>query len=291
MTKKLKNHIGLILALISAFLCAFNIIIEKIYISTLPSEAILFQMYFGAGIGLFSIHVLTKKKSKKNNKITKNEIPKILIIVLCELFASLLIIEAVKNINASLVSLLSIFEIVATSICAYIVFKNPITKNEMIAIVLVIIGSIILNIKRDMFDSISLYSLLVIGACIFWGIENNITASISSKEPSFFTAIKCSSVALLYFLICIFKNDVVFMNFKLIILGFFSYGISILSYALSTKYLGASKATLVFSYSPILGVLLSFIIFKDYISPSFFISLIIMSASLVFIGKEESTKN
>ena len=183
---------GLLLALISSFLYAFNIIIDKKYISIINAESILFTMYLGGSIGLILIHLFTKKNIKSTkNKITKKEVPLVITIVICELLASLFIIEAVKLINASLVSLLSIFEIIMTAICSYFIFKNPLKKNEIIAIVLMFIGCFILNFQSGIFSNINISSLLVIASCLCWGIENNVTAMISSKEPAFFTSIKC----------------------------------------------------------------------------------------------------
>ena len=285
MNKKASTNIGLLLALISTCFYAFNVIIEKKYINIISSEKILFLMYLGAGIGLYFIHLLTRNKYKeKENKITQKEIPKIITIVICELLASFFIIEAVKNIDASLVSLLSIFEIIMTSLCAYLIFRNPIEKNEVIAIILVLLGSFILHFKNDILSSININSLLVILACLCWGIENNVTASISSKEPAFFTSIKCSAVALLYLTLVIIKGDFSFDYPILILFGFFSYGISILTYAISTKYIGASKATLVFSFSPIFGVLLAFIIYKDKLTFTFLISAILMIIGILFMN-------
>ena len=127
--KKDISKIGLVLAIISALLYAFNVIIEKKYIESMSSEMILFLMYLGAGLGLFIIHSFTKNSKRINqSKITKKEVPKVVLIVVCELLASFLIIEAVKVVNASLVSLLSIFEIIMTAIVAYLVFKEPIKK-------------------------------------------------------------------------------------------------------------------------------------------------------------------
>ena len=291
MKKKISTNIGLLLALVSACFYAFNVIVEKKYIDRISSEKILFLMYLGAGVGLFFIHLLTKKKYKeRESKITKKEVPKIVTIVICELLASFFIIEAVKNIDASLVSLLSIFEIVMTSLCAYLLFKDPIEKNEVIAIILVLLGSFILNFKHGILSNISINSLLVILACLCWGIENNITASISSKEPSFFTSIKCSAVALLYLILVIIKGDFAFTYPILILFGFFTYGLSILAYALSTKYLGASKATLVFSFSPIFGVILAILIYNEDITHSFLISLILMITAIIIINKKSPNK-
>lgn len=72
MKKKILANIGILLALVSACFYAFNVIIEKKYIDKISSEKILFLMYLGAGIGLYFIHLLIRKKYKeKENKITK----------------------------------------------------------------------------------------------------------------------------------------------------------------------------------------------------------------------------
>lgn len=284
---KLKKHIGLILALTSAFLYAFNVIIEKNYITNISSESILFLMYFGAFFGLGFIYLFTKKKKSAQNRITKKEIPKVVIIVLCELFASLLMIEAVKLVDASVVSLLSVFEIVATAVIAYFLFKEPLDIKDVISILLMILACVILNFKQNFFSNISISSLLVIGGCICWGLENNVTASISKKEPEFFTSIKCGAVALLYLIIALIKGTFDISIPYLFIFGFFTYGLSILSYAISTKYLGANKATLIFSISPIFGVILAVLIYHDQLTISFLISIFIVLVALLLINTKD----
>ena len=284
---KLKKHIGLMLALTSAFLYAFNVIIEKNYITNISSESILFLMYFGAFFGLGFIYLFTKKKKSAQNRITKKEIPKVVIIVLCELFASLLMIEAVKLVDASVVSLLSVFEIVATAVIAYFLFKEPLDMKDVISILLMILACVILNFKQNFFSNISISSLLVIGGCICWGLENNVTASISKKEPEFFTSIKCGAVALLYLIIALIKGTFDLSIPYLFIFGFFTYGLSILSYAISTKYLGANKATLIFSISPIFGVILAVLIYHDQLTISFLISIFIVLVALLLINTKD----
>ena len=292
MNRRLKNEIlnnmGVLLAILSAFLYAFNVIIEKKYVSNISSEMILFSMYLGAGFGLFVIYLCTRKKvSNEKNKITKKEIPHIVTIVICELVASFLTIEAVKVVNAGLVSLLSSFEIIMTAICAYFIFKDPIEKNEVISIILMIIGCIILNYQADILSDVGIGSLLVILGCLCWGIENNVTALISKKEPAFFTAIKCSAVALLYLVIVIIKGSFTIDAPELVFYGFFSYGLSILSYAVSTKYLGASKSTIVFSFSPIFGVILALLIYHEKLTIPFVISMIIMIIAIIYLHPKQ----
>lgn len=285
------KKIGFILALCSGFLSAFNVIIEKKYISYISSDMILFLMYLGAGIGLFVVHFCTRKKVQSDkNRITKKEIPKVLLIVFCELLASFFIIESVKVLSASLVSLLLVFELIMTSLISYVIFKNPLSKKEIISMILMALGFVILNLENGIFSGISIASLLVIAACICWGVENNITAIISSKEPSFFTAIKCSSVAILYLIIMLVRGTLSLGIPILVLFGFFTYGMGILTYAISTRYLGASKATIIFSFSPIFGVLLSLLFYRDVLSIHFIISLVIMIVGLFILNPKDEEK-
>ncbi len=285
--KAISENLGLTFALLSAFLYAFTIIIEKKYITFMDSYSILFYMYLGAGLGLFIIHkILNQKENPKTEKITRKEVPKIILIVVCELLASFFIIEALKQTSASLVSLLSISEIVMTSIIAYLFFKDPMNKSEIIAIILVLTGSFILNFKGGILDNIQLSSIYVIVACFCWGLANNITASISNKEPTLFTAIKCTAVALMYLILIVSTGELIFNNLILIFYGFFSYGLGILFYAVSTKYLKASKATLVFSFSPVFSILLSVLFYKDTITLTFLVSAILMITGILYMNKD-----
>lgn len=288
MKRKMKVRFGIILALLSAFLYAFNFIIEKKYITETDSFSILFLMYLGAGIGLFIIHLISKKRKKKKkdlkNRLTKKEVPFVLLIVICELAASFLTIEAVKIVDASLVSLLSVFEIIATAFFAFLITKKPMAKNELLSTILMIIGFIILNFKSGILSNVGLGSLLVIGGCIFWGIENNITALISAKEPAFFTSIKCTSVALFYLVFALLSNGIDLYHPILLILGFFTYGLGILFYTLSTKYLNANKTTIIFSFMPMFGVILAVFIYKELLTPTFMISFVFMLCAILCIN-------
>ena len=71
MSKMKKNkimirNIGLFMAIISAFLSAFNVIIEKKYIEYISSESILFLMYLGGEIPEKEYHFCDYKEFKKN---------------------------------------------------------------------------------------------------------------------------------------------------------------------------------------------------------------------------------
>ena len=98
-------------------------------------------------------------------------------------------------------------------------------------------------------------------------------------------------VSLLYFGLIVVKGDFSFSYPILILFGFFSYGLGVWLYAVSTKYLGASKATLVFSFSTIFGAILAFIIFNEVITYTFIISAILMIIGIMIMNFDDFENN
>ena len=86
--------------------------------------------------------------------------------------------------------MLNNFEIVATSLIALIIFKEVISRKLWFAIVLVTIASIILSFEGNGAFTFNKGPLLVLGACICWGFENNCTKMISNKSSEEIVVIK-----------------------------------------------------------------------------------------------------
>lgn len=281
---KSNNLKGFIFSFLSAVLYAINVPISKKFINELSSNELLFLLYIGSAIGVLII-ILLNKKSNKTLKPSKEERPYIGGIILCDIIAAILIVESLRYLNASTVSLLSILEIGATIIISTIIFKTKIYKNLILSVIFVTLGGIILSIDNTTNISLSLVILLPVVAAILWGLENNLTAKISNKNPLLLVFYKCLSVAI-FNMIFILKDTNIFIlmynYWYLLLLGFLTYGLSILYFAYSTNLLGASKTAIVFSLSPIFSTIFSIIIFKDKINTFFIISLLLMLIGIYF---------
>ena len=68
-----------------------------------------------------------------------------------------------------------------------------------------------------------------------------------------------------------------------LILGFFSYGMSIYFYIYAQRYLGAAKTSAYYAVNPFIGVILSFLIFKEMPAPTFYLALLFMAAGSLII--------
>ena len=74
---------------------------------------------------------------------------------------------------------------------------------------------------------------------------------------------------------------------KILLLGFVSYGLSIYFYVYAQRDLGAAKTSAYYAVSPFIGVLLSFIIFREIPGVLFFIALAIMIAGTWMVNSDQ----
>ncbi len=288
---KKKEKKGILFAFLSAFLYDLNVPVSKYCLKALSTNEILFLLYFGSAIGLFLL-MLFNKKQKFSLKPKKKELIYIFGVIICDVLASLFIIESLKSVDASIVSLISILEISFTIMISYFIFKTKISKNLIIAVILVSIGGVLLSFDSSVEFKLSLASLLTVYATACWGLENNLTAKVSDKNPLLLVFYKCLAVAIFNLLFILKYNIFILLlnNWYLLILGFFSYGLSILYYAYAVNLIGISKTSIIFSFSPIFSAITSIVLFNEKINAYFIISLIFMLLGIYFTIIDKNKK-
>ncbi len=274
---------SIVLALLAAILYAVNIPLSKILLQSVHPVVMASLLYLGAGIGISLLSCISKKE--KQSKLTKKEIPFTVLMVVLDIVAPILLMFGLQKASSSNVALISNFEIVATAVIAFLLFKENISLVMWIAIMLVTLASIILSfdITALQFSVGSLYVLL---ACITWGLENNCTKALSSKNIFQIVSIK-GIFSGLGSLVLVFVFSLRFPALILVIvtllLGFIAYGLSIYCYVKSQNSLGAAKTSAFYALNPFIGSFLSFIILQEKLSENYLIAVLVMIVGTVFI--------
>jgi drug/metabolite transporter (DMT)-like permease len=238
-------------------------------------------LYLGAGIGMTIIGLFRYKTGKLNKemKLTKKEVPYTIGMVILDIAAPIFLMLGLTSTAPANVSLLNNFEIVSTSLIAFFIFKEAISKRLWIGISLITIASIILSVEDLSIFSFSFGSLFVLLACVCWGLENNCTRMLSVKDPLQVVIIKGFGSGLGSLVISLIIKETstnVLYIIGTLLLGFVAYGLSIYLYVYAQRDLGAAKTSTYYAFSPFIGVTLSFIIFLDLPSLFFIIALLIM---------------
>lgn len=276
-----KYNLSILLAILAAALYAISSPISKLLLKEIPPTLMASLLYLGAGIGMTIIGLFQNKtnKLKDEMKLTRKELPYIVGMVILDIAAPIFLMIGLYLTNPANVSLLNNFEIVATSLIAFFIFKETISKRLWIGISLITIASITLSLEDISSFSLSFGSLFVLLACICWGFENNCTRMLSVKDPLQIVIIKGFGSGLGSLMISLIIHESspnVLYIIGTLILGFVAYGLSIYFYVYAQRELGAAKTSAFYAFSPFIGVTLSLIIFSDLPGLSFIIALVIM---------------
>ena len=173
---------AIILAFLAAFFYAVNVPCSKVLLSDVAPTFMAAFLYLGAGLGVGIMYLFRFKNEKRSDKLDRTDIPYTIGMVVLDIIAPILLMMGISTGSAANASLLGNFEIVATTLIAFVIFKEKVSWKLWIAIVLVTVSSIIISFGGMDSLKFSIGSLLVIGATICWGLENNCTRKISGKS-------------------------------------------------------------------------------------------------------------
>jgi drug/metabolite transporter (DMT)-like permease len=251
-------------------------------------------LYLGAGIGMGVVLLVGRiaHKESREARITKKEAPWVLAMVLLDIAAPILLLFGLNLTSPGNVSLLNNFEIVATTLIAMVIFKETIGRRMGIAIALITLSSFLLSIEDIGSLSFSPGSLLVILACVCWGLENNCTRKLSIKDPLEIVFIKGFGSGTGALIIAAFSGTIR-LNLPSILLalllGFFAYGLSITFYIRAQRNLGAARTSAYYAIAPFIGAGLSLIAFRQPLTAPFIAALVIMLLGAYFAAAEKHT--
>ncbi len=268
-------------AVLAATLYALNAPFSKLLLHTIPPTMMAAFLYLGAGAGIFAVKLVQhiRKSHDTEQALPRKDIPYVIGMVVLDIAAPVFLMAGLTMTTAANASLLNNFEIVATSIIAFSIFKEAISRRLWCAIALVTAASILLSIENASSFSFSPGSILVLLACICWGMENNCTRRISDKDPLQIVIIKgfCSGAGALMIALLL-KEPFPGAGYLAAasLLGFVAYGLSIFFYIRAQRYLGSAKTSAYYALAPFIGVAFSFAVLKEAPTPTFFAALLIM---------------
>ena len=164
------------------------------------------------------------------------------------------------------------------------------------AIGLVTVASIMLSLDGGSVGEAFLFSkgsLLVLGATVCWGLENNCTRQIADRDPMQIVTVKGfgSGLGVLCIALAIGEGFPLAKHIAiLLLLGFVAYGLSIYCYTYAQRTIGSARTSTYYALAPFIGAALSFLLLGEPLTPLFLVATAVMAAGCWLAGKTESTK-
>ena len=272
---------GIFLAILAAGLYALNSPFSKLLLRFMPSTLMAGFLYIGAGLGMIMIFIFRRIAGRPGNEapLTGKELPYVIAMIVLDIAAPICLLLGLSMTTAANVSLLNNFEIVATAVIALAIFREAISPRLWLGILFVTASCALLSI--DDFSSLQFNSgsLFVLLACICWGIENNCTRKLSSKDPLQIVMIKgifSGTGSVVIGLICGERTVHLEIIPVVLLLGFVAYGLSIYFYVYAQRILGAARTSAYYAVAPFIGVFLSLLIFREIPGILFVAALVLM---------------
>ena len=277
----MSHHWGYVAAIVSAILFGVSSTLNKIALENVNPTVIAGMIYFVAGIFLFVVHlsplcpkVLAKLDSVgTETKITKKDLKVLAFVIVCgSALAPLLLLNGLSQTTAINASLLLNAESLFTVAIAFVFLNERCAKREYIGILLLLVGVIFVT-TNGAFGDLSLSenilgNLLIVGACFFWGVDNNLSKFLSRKRDIIMvTGLKCliGGLALLgisFFLGYSFTIPLVTIPYILFV-GAFSIAFSILFFLFALRKIGSMRTGVIFSLSSLFGAALAFVVLRE----------------------------
>jgi len=284
----------LIYILISAALFGISPPFAKLLVKNIPPVALAGLLYLGAfaGLSLYSmIQGIVSTEKLRSVNLKKGDFLWLFGAILSGgIIAPICLMFGLSRISGFTTSLLLNLEGIFTAIIAVIFFKENAGKRLWLALICMTAAGIFLTWDSSQGKFNLFGPLLVTLSMICWGIDNNLTRNISTRNPIQIARIKgfvsgLVSISLVYILGMSIKWDV--NIFYALLLGSFSYGISLLFFIKALEGLGSFRAGMFFSLAPFIGAVISLILLQEWIGWVMFPAIILTIAGVWLISTEK----
>jgi drug/metabolite transporter (DMT)-like permease len=225
-------------------------------------------LYGGSGLGLGLIHMLgrTRRGPAREAPLTRTDLPWLGLVVLSGGVAGpVLLMIGLTRTPASTAALLLNLEGLATMAIAWIVFKENVDRRLLVGAAAILAGAVVLSWSGGP-SGAGLGALAVAGACLAWGIDNNLTRKLSASDPVQIAAVKGLAAGAINLVLALARGAHLPGAGALAggaVVGFFGYGVSLVLFVLALRQLGTARTGAYFSTAPFLGAAVALAIFHE----------------------------
>ena len=260
---------GAPLAIASAVLFGASTPLAKLLLGSGVSPWVLAGiLYLGSGLGLSLVYLARRFTGigAVEASLTRADLPWLaLVVVTGGAIGPVLLMVGLSSTPASSAALLLNLEGLATMTIAWLVFRENVDRRLLLGAFAILAGAVLISWQGGV-GGMGVGALAIAGACLAWGIDNNLTRKLSSADPVQIALIKgvvAGSVNLALALAMGARMPSLAPLAGAAVVGFLGYGVSLVLFVLGLRFLGAARTGAYFSAAPFIGAALSLLIFRE----------------------------
>ena len=275
---------GIGLALLAALLFGLSAPIAKGLLEATSPQLLAGLLYLGSGGGLFLVFLARRRRTRAEAPLTRRDVPWLAgAIGTGGVIAPVLLMIGLQHTEASTASLLLNLEGVFTAMLAWFAFRENVDRRVALGMAAIVAGSVVLSWQGNVTTRGIIGPLAIAGACLAWGVDNNLTQKVSAGDPVEIAMLKgviAGTVNLAIALALGSPRPPGRAAAGALVLGFLSYGLSLVLFVLALRRLGTARTGAYFSTAPFVGAIASLILFRDPVTPSLAIAGVFMAAGV-----------
>jgi drug/metabolite transporter (DMT)-like permease len=262
---------GVIAALAAALLFGASPPLAKLLLATIDPWLLAALLYLGSGLGLTAYRLI--RRAPVEPRLTSNERVWLSGAVLTGgVIAPVLLMFGLTHMQASSASLMLNAEAVFTALLAWLVFRENFDWRIVVGMAAIVAGTIVLGWPRTesyaSTTSEAWGALSLLGACLAWGLDNNLTRKVSLADPTRIATIKglvagAANLLLALVLRPHVTTPTVASVGAALLLGSLAYGASLSCFVFSLRHLGTARTGAYFSVAPFVGAVLSILLLHE----------------------------
>jgi drug/metabolite transporter (DMT)-like permease len=178
----------------------------------------------------------------------------------------LLLMLGLTHTEAAAASLLLTLEGVATALLAWYAFHENFDRRIALGMACLVAGAVVLTWSSSPSWAGLAGPLAIIGACIAWGLDNNLTRKVSLADPLQIVELKGLIAGPVNLAIGLWVGGHLPATSTIIasgLVGFLGYGVSLALFVVSLRHLGTARTGAYFSTAPFLGAVAALVLLRE----------------------------
>ena len=276
---------GVASALLAAALFGASTPLAKMLLGELPPVALAGLLYLGSGLGLSAWWILARLRHHPAEAgLKRADLPWLAGAVAAGGVAGpALLMLGLATTPASSAALLLNLEGVLTALLAWFVFRENFDRRIALGMAAIAAGGAVLSWGGSPGLGVPWGPLAVAGACLAWGVDNNLTRKVSASDPVQIAAVKGLVAGFVNLALGFglgFQIPAAPVLLAAGAVGFVGYGVSLVCFVLALRHLGTARTGAYFSLAPFVGAGLSLAVLGEPVTAYFAAAAVLMGTGV-----------
>ncbi len=252
------RHPGVQAALASAVLFGVSTPFAKALLGDVSPWLLAGLLYCGSGLGLWAYRLVRRPARVE---LRRDEVlPLVGAVAAGGVVAPVLLMAGLSRMPASGASLLLNAEAVFTALLAWVVFREHVDRRIVAGMLAIVAGAAVLSVPSGVALGTPLPALAVLGACLCWGLDNNLTRKVALTDATWLAAVKgavAGPINLVLALVLGARLPGVVPLLGAMGLGLVAYGLSLVLFISALGAVGTARTGAYFAVAPFVGAIVA----------------------------------